>query len=51
MGHALHLLRQQSADPFALGLRALHDELVVDLEHQPGGTRIIASLMMSAAVP
>ena len=34
--HVLHLLLQQPGGRRRLSLRALHDELIVDLEHQPG---------------
>ena len=47
-GHPLHFLPHQLAHGLGLGFGALHNELVVDLEFR---TRIMASLMMSAAVP
>ena len=34
-GHALHLLPDQAAHLLRLLLRALHDQLVMDLEDQP----------------
>ena len=36
MGHAFHLFGEQALHLFRLRLGTLHDQLVVDLKHQPG---------------